>query len=283
LPEIKPKHPTEWRLLILDEASSYDTEEFIWICYNNRVQLLFLPAHTSHKTQPLDRSVFSPIKNYFRQNTKALAHCRNSAPANKQRFLLCYRDASRRGCNVPNIRSSFRKTGIWPFNPSAILDDRKALVGDAPPPRPRTPTPEIAPTAELQLVKAPKKAQDVRQVVNSLKGRVSPSCRTVKHLLNKVGKALDLANAEKAGLEAEINRLEEDFRAARPYTQKRVREAPNDKFARIEDIAQAEEASREPPTRRRRVTQQEAIPAVEQAQEEIIHGLDRLRGAQEML
>ena len=147
-----------------------------------------------------------------------MAHCRSSAPANKQRFLLCYRDASRRGCSVPNIRSGFRKTGIWPFNPSAILDDRKALVGDAPPPRPRTPTPEIAPAAELQLVKTPKKAQDVRQVVNSLKGRVSPSCRTVKHLLNKIGKALDLTNVEKVGLKAEINRLEEDFRVIRPYT-----------------------------------------------------------------
>jgi len=86
-----------------------------------------------------------------------------------------------------------------------------------------------------------------------------------KHLLNKVGKALDLANVEKAGLEAEINRLEEDFQAARPYTQKRVRKAPNDKFARIKDIVQAEEASREPPTRRGRVTQQEAILSVEQA------------------
>ena len=48
---------------------------------------------------------------------------------------------------------------------------------------------------------------------------------------------MDLANAEKAGLEAEINRLEKDFQAARSYTQKRVRKAPNDKFTRIEDIA----------------------------------------------
>ena len=106
-----------------------------------------------------------------------------------------------------------------------------------PPPRPRTPTLEIAPTAKLQLIKTPKKAQDIRQVVNNLKGRVLPNYRTVKHLLNKVGKALDLANVEKADLEAEINRLEEDFRAARPYTQKRVKKAPNDKFTRIEDIA----------------------------------------------
>ena len=84
-------------------------------------------------------------------------------------------------------------------------------------------------------------------------------------------------------MEAKINHLEEDFRATRPYTKKRVREPPNDKFTKIKDIAQAEEASREPPTHRRRVPQQEVTPAIEQAQEEIIHRLNRLRGAQEML
>ena len=74
---------------------------------------------------------------------------------------------------------------------------------------------------------------------------------------------MDLANVKRAGLEAEINCLKEDFQVAKPYTKKRVREPPNDKFARIEDIVQAEEASREPPTRRRRVPQQEVTPAIE--------------------
>ena len=94
---------------------------------------------------------------------------------------------------------------------------------------------------------------------------------------------MDLVNVERMGLKAEINRLEEDFRVVRPYIKKRVREPPNDKFIRIEDIVQAEKASREPPTCRRRVPQQEVTLAIKQAQEEIIYGLDRLRGAQEML
>jgi len=47
--------------------------------------------------------------------------------------------------------------------------------------------------------------------VNSLKGRVLLSCCTIKRLLNKVGKALDLVNVKRVGLEAEINCLEEDF------------------------------------------------------------------------
>jgi len=102
-------------------------------------------------------------------------------------------------------------------------------------------------------------------------------------LFRKVEKALDLGNAQRAGLKGEINRLMEDFRAVKPHTRKRVREPADDRFARIKDIIQAEEASQQPPKRRRGATQEEPTPAVQQAQEEIIHGLDRLRQAQEML
>ncbi len=41
------------------------------------------------------------------------------------------------------------------------------------------------------------------------------------------------------------------MRATEPRTKKKVREGPNDKFARIEDIIQAEEALHKPPKRRR--------------------------------
>lgn len=282
LPETKPANPRDWRLLILDEHSSYDTTQFMFLCQQNRVQLLFLPSHSSHKSQPLDRSVFSPLKNYFRQNTKVLAHCRASAAANKQRFLLCYRDASRRGCSVSNIRSGFQKTGIWPFKPSAILDDPEALIGDAPPPQERPRTPPVTTTAPPTLFNTPRKAEDIRQVVSNLRGRFSPTNRTLRALFRKMEKSLDLSAAERAALQAENSRLQEDFRAVQPHTKKRVRQPANDRFARIEDIIAAEEASHLPPKRRRGAPRQDREPAVEEAQEVIIHGLDRLRQAEEM-
>ena len=61
-----------------------------------------------------------------------------------------------------------------------------------------------------------------------------------------------------------------------------MREPPNDKFACIEDIIRAEEALRKPPKRRRVSEREDLAPVVEQAQEMIIHGLDRLHEAQEM-
>ena len=86
LVEAKPRSPSEWRLLVLDEHSSHISVKFMLLAHRNKVQLLYLPAHTSHKTQPLDRSVFSALKTYFRQNAKALAGFTASAAINKQRF-----------------------------------------------------------------------------------------------------------------------------------------------------------------------------------------------------
>lgn len=64
LPETKPANASDWRLLILDEHDTHVTEEIMVLVHRNRVQLLYLPAHTSYKTQPLDRSVFSALKEY---------------------------------------------------------------------------------------------------------------------------------------------------------------------------------------------------------------------------
>ena len=46
-----------------------------------------------------------------------------------------YREAREEGFTKRNIRSGFRKSGIWPLNPSTVLDDPKAVIGDSPPPQ----------------------------------------------------------------------------------------------------------------------------------------------------
>jgi len=38
----------EKRLLIFDGYGSYETNDFMFWCYQNNVQLMYLPAHTSH-------------------------------------------------------------------------------------------------------------------------------------------------------------------------------------------------------------------------------------------
>ena len=46
----KPLHPSHWRLLILDEHSSYDTDALMLTTFRNKVFCLYLPPYTSYKT-----------------------------------------------------------------------------------------------------------------------------------------------------------------------------------------------------------------------------------------
>ncbi len=282
LVETKPKSPSEWRLLILDEHSSHISVKFMLLAYRHKVQLLYLPAHTSHKTQPLDRSVFSALKNYFRQNAKAIAGFTASVAINKQRFLYCYRDASARGMAPRNIISGFRATGIWPYDPSKVQDDPEAVIEDRPPPTlPPTPQKAASNTKDSALT-TPQKSKDVLEAREKAREHASPTNRTIRVLFNRVGRSLDHKNAEIAALRAQVGHLSTELEVHRPHTRKRVKEGANERFARIEDIAVAEEASRVAPKRRKTTATANQNHVVEEAEGMIVHRLDGIRAAQEM-
>jgi hypothetical protein len=50
------------RLLLLDGHRSHLMARFIAFCIDKSIDLVVLPPHTSHILQPLDISVFSPLK-----------------------------------------------------------------------------------------------------------------------------------------------------------------------------------------------------------------------------
>ncbi|KZL80589.1 transposase, partial [Colletotrichum incanum] len=104
LPQTAPSQSGQARLLILDGHRSHTTTEFIWQCYINNVHLLFLPPHTSHILQPLNQSVFSPVKSAYRKELRYLSH----------NFISCYQKARLTGLTAQNIKSGWKYTGLWP-------------------------------------------------------------------------------------------------------------------------------------------------------------------------
>ena len=52
-------------VLILEDYSAHKTPEFMTICEQNNIKLLFLPSNTSHLTQPLDECPFAIIENKY--------------------------------------------------------------------------------------------------------------------------------------------------------------------------------------------------------------------------
>ncbi|RYP65642.1 hypothetical protein DL771_008194 [Monosporascus sp. 5C6A] len=48
IPNIKPENPDEWRLLVIDGHNSHITEDFMWMCLQNKIYIIFLLAYASH-------------------------------------------------------------------------------------------------------------------------------------------------------------------------------------------------------------------------------------------
>ena len=91
-------------------------------CLENKIWVAWLPAHSSHITQPLDVGVFSALKRRYRTHTDDLAMLTNADSISKEDFLDCYGKAREEALTIRNGRAGFRATGLWPVDPSKILD-----------------------------------------------------------------------------------------------------------------------------------------------------------------
>ncbi|XP_046903843.1 uncharacterized protein LOC124485966 [Hypomesus transpacificus] len=137
-------------LLLLDNHWSHLSLAAIDFCRSNGIVLLSFPPHCSHRLQPLNRSVFGPLKRYV--NTAA-DHWMRTHPG---KTLSIYdvpglvatalpRAATPSNVTPSNVRSGFVCTGICPYN-SDIFDEQDfspAYVTDRPVPSlvPCGPTP----------------------------------------------------------------------------------------------------------------------------------------------
>ena len=110
-------------LLILDNHESHISIKLLIFSKQNGIILLTLPPHCSHKLQPLDVVVYYSFKNAC--DTASNEWVRD----HPSRVITIYDVSQIIGKGFPismtctNIISGFRKTGIFPFNPSIFKED----------------------------------------------------------------------------------------------------------------------------------------------------------------
>ena len=110
-------------LLILDNHESHITLQAWQLCRENGVVVVSLPPHCSHKCQPLDLTIFGPLKTaYFKR-------CGEWMSMNPGKRITQYEVATLFGdayCAVGGIQkciNGFRAAGIYPLNSSVFTDD----------------------------------------------------------------------------------------------------------------------------------------------------------------
>ena len=119
LQHIPPTWPV---LLIMDGHGSHMSIDLIELARSNGVHILCLPSHTTHVLQPLDMGVFKSFKSHF---SKA---CSKYLAANPGRVITSNKLASLVAEAWPqshtplNVMSGFKKSGIFPLNPSEVTD-----------------------------------------------------------------------------------------------------------------------------------------------------------------
>lgn len=121
-------------LLIMDNHNSHLSLGVIRLARESNVVLLTLPPHTSHKIQPLDVSVYGPLKSYYNNA------CQTWLTNHPGQRITIYDIAEILGSvyhlafSPRNCTSGFRATGIYPFNDNIFNDDdfMAASVTDVP-------------------------------------------------------------------------------------------------------------------------------------------------------
>ena len=131
------KHAVSERplLLLLDGHSTHYQPRLIRYARDNQIILLCLPPHTTHEAQPLDCTVFSPLKAQWRAVCHEYFQANPGKVITKFNFVGLFTKAWSRSVTPANIIAGFKTCGIYPLDSSAIIvpqskSDEIRLKGD---------------------------------------------------------------------------------------------------------------------------------------------------------
>lgn len=245
IPHTQPKITGASRILLMDNQGSHIPTDFMWICFQNNIRLLYMPAHSSHVLQPLDLAVFSRLKSSYRAQIEKLAKYENAAPIKKIRFVKYYNQARQDALKEIYIRAGWRGTGLVPWNPQKVLKSSQISQDSCTPKTPKK-RPHSAIDDTLEVLKTPENRRQLVLSQNRLL-QTQKCSQKVRILFEKTAKAFDqfhVANVRNLDLiNAQATKLDE----INAKKQKVAVADSNEMFANIESImaAQEEQARRQ--------------------------------------
>ena len=114
--------PTRPVLLNMDGHGTHMSIELIELARSSGVHLLCLPSHTTHVLQPLDVGVFRSFKSYFSKACSKYLAAHPGRVITSDKLASLVAEAWPLSLSPLNIMSGFKKTGIYPLNPSEVTD-----------------------------------------------------------------------------------------------------------------------------------------------------------------
>ncbi|RYO93061.1 hypothetical protein DL762_001324 [Monosporascus cannonballus] len=280
IPHTKPQNPDEWRLLVIDGHNSHTTEEFMWIYLQNKIYIIFLPAHASHVFQPLNVSIFTTLKRRYRYWFRERYYGRASEATDKTDFLWAFAKAWEKVMITSEyIIKGWEATGLRPINKRKVLNNRYVKEGgaitNAPVPRSirTTERPDFFGQMAALGIKTPKSSRELTRLEKSLVG-VDPTYGnpTVRLLFRKFAKALDDKTAKLSAAEVHNSQLTAALEKAKPKKRGKVQSEPNKDFVKMISVKKVKVGLKAPAKGRSTVTrkyQQQNEPSESEKDSEV--------------
>jgi DDE superfamily endonuclease len=172
------------RLLLVDGHSSHVNMRFIDYADANRIVLAVLPPHSTHRLQPLDVGLFSPLATFYSQQIdQLLTESQGLVRLTKRDFWSLFYEAWKQAFTAKNVRSAWEKTGIYPFDPSKVLSIFQI--------------PQETSHSAKKL-KTPSSTRGIRRTFKQLQkeGHVDEDAKILLHASEKLATELEIARHE---------------------------------------------------------------------------------------
>jgi hypothetical protein len=201
IPATSSRTTGKYRLLILDGHGSHLTPQFDQICSENNVISICMPAHSSHKLQPLDVGCFSPLKKAYGTLIEQKARL-GVNHIDKFDFLEAFPAARESAFQAETIKNSFAGAGLVPFNPDRVLSKLDIQLKTPTPPGSRSTN--SAPKTPYTTRQLEKQASAARKL---LRERAQSPLLLLDTRLDKLIKGHELALNELVLAREEIRKL----------------------------------------------------------------------------
>ena len=106
-------------LILLDGHTSHINIAVAEFCIDKGIILFCFPAHASHILQPLDVSVFGPMKKTWNSELEAF-HKEHRIPMARKHFFKVFNKTWMKAAKQDNGVSGFKSTRLVPLNPERV-------------------------------------------------------------------------------------------------------------------------------------------------------------------
>jgi hypothetical protein len=118
LEQLPAKRPL---LLIVDGHISHFSLKFLKKAKEENIHVFCFPSHLTHLLQPLDVTIFGPLKKKYLSLVEDWVDKNPRGKFGPKTLVSLYSTAWKAIFTSNNIKSSFRKSGIWPRNAQIVL------------------------------------------------------------------------------------------------------------------------------------------------------------------